>query len=367
MDAASPNESDPAGDPPSGRLRAYLRRSAVDLCVLAIVATAVFSVLGCLGTFFFVGELASHFKPFYLAAALAGTAMLVLLRAWRWALFGAAVVALNAVSVVPWYIAAGETAQGRAGPNLRIALANVHTENTQYGALIEWIEADPPDVLVVQEIDGEWYEELQILKTRYPHCVERPRGDNFGIAVYSRLPLENAGIRLLGDVGVPAVAADLVGEGWAARLIAVHPLPPVSSAYADQRGQQLKEAADIAREVPLCVLAGDLNTTMWSPAHRRLERDSGLRNTRRGFGLLGTWPAFLRPFAIPLDHCLCSPRIEVVRCVRGPHIGSDHLPMLFELRVPKDSGTGLAPQEDSAQRENGPAWKRKPPTTSGRA
>ena len=48
---------------------------------------------------------------------------------------------------------------------------------------------------------------------------------------------------------------------------------------------------------PPTVLIGDLNVTMWANHYKRLERASGLKNARHGFGVQPTWPLFL-PFAI---------------------------------------------------------------------
>jgi endonuclease/exonuclease/phosphatase (EEP) superfamily protein YafD len=38
---------------------------------------------------------------------------------------------------------------------------------------------------------------------------------------------------------------------------------------------------------------------------------------------------------IPLDHCLVSPELAVVDRRRGPHVGSDHLPLLIEIQLPR--------------------------------
>nr|WP_094673053.1 hypothetical protein [Hydrocoleum sp. CS-953] len=70
-------------------------------------------------------------------------------------------------------------------------------------------------------------------------------------------------------------------------------------------------------------MAGDLNTTMWSPYYQKLEQKTGLRNSRLGFGILPSWPAkgfshsivfyiLSRFFQIPIDHCLISSEIKVV-------------------------------------------------------
>lgn len=76
---------------------------------------------------------------------------------------------------------------------------------------------------------------------------------------------------------------------------------------------------------------GDLNVTMWSSNYSKLIADSGLANSRKGFGILATWPMFFPLLSIPLDHCLVSPGIGINACRSGPDIGSDHLPLIVEL------------------------------------
>ncbi|NET13198.1 MAG: endonuclease/exonuclease/phosphatase family protein, partial [Okeania sp. SIO1H6] len=97
------------------------------------------------------------------------------------------------------------------------------------------------------------------------------------------------------------------------------------------------------------ILAGDLNITMWSPDYHKLEQETGLRNSRLGFGIIPTWPArfnnsvllyiLSRFFQIPIDHCLISSEIKVVnvntRANSGLNLGSDHLPLITDLFISK--------------------------------
>jgi endonuclease/exonuclease/phosphatase (EEP) superfamily protein YafD len=77
------------------------------------------------------------------------------------------------------------------------------------------------------------------------------------------------------------------------------------------------------------VLAGDFNTTPWAPGYRAL-LSTGLDDDGR---TRTSWPAFL-PFAlIPIDHVLVSPQLQVISKRRGPRLGSDHYPIVVELRL----------------------------------
>jgi endonuclease/exonuclease/phosphatase (EEP) superfamily protein YafD len=81
------------------------------------------------------------------------------------------------------------------------------------------------------------------------------------------------------------------------------------------------------------IVLGDLNTTSWSPYFRDLLADSGLADTRRGFGVLGSWPDLPSPLRIPIDHCLVSDKVAVHDRRIGPPVGSDHRGVIVDLTV----------------------------------
>ena len=75
--------------------------------------------------------------------------------------------------------------------------------------------------------------------------------------------------------------------------------------------------------------------TMFSPVYRSWIHGLDIKNSRAGFGPLGSWPTFVPFLRLPLDQCLVSPAVEVVDCRLGPKIGSDHLPLIVDLRLPR--------------------------------
>ena len=106
----------------------------------------------------------------------------------------------------------------------------------------------------------------------------------------------------------------------------------MSAIYSELRDDQLDAVAATAAAADLpVVVAGDLNATGWSPILRRLQRDGGLRLSTRGW--VPTWPVGMPVLWVPLDHVLHSAAIGVVRCVRSNDIGSDHYPLVVDLRV----------------------------------
>ncbi len=86
------------------------------------------------------------------------------------------------------------------------------------------------------------------------------------------------------------------------------------------------------------ILAGDFNVTMWSSQYKAMIANSGLHNTRQGFGILPTQSSYFPQFSwlsIPLDHFLVSRDIVVENMKTGKPIGSDHLPIIADFLIPQ--------------------------------
>ena len=77
---------------------------------------------------------------------------------------------------------------------------------------------------------------------------------------------------------------------------------------------------------------GDLNITMWSPNYQEFVDRAELKNTRQGHGILPSWPTQFPVLSIPIDHVLVSSEIQVRDTRIGRNVGSDHLPIIVDLR-----------------------------------
>lgn len=298
---------------------------------LACLAT----VTGFLGRLWWMFELTSHFR-FHLAVLLVALAVVwAIKRSWRMAAICAAAVAVNAVLVLLLLWPDGNPAL-TTGPRFRLVALNVHTANERSDLVLKFLRQTDADVILLMEVNERWLSALASLRTLYPQVIAEPREDNFGIALFSRLPLTNSEVIEFGRAEVPSIVATVAVGGQNVFLLGAHPLPPGSAENARLRNAQLQEIAKRVRRcgnIPAIVL-GDLNSTAWSPYFAGLLRDGGLKNTSQGRGLFGSWPVWM-PFArIPLDHCLVSASIRVVNKQLGPPVGSDHLPVVVEVQLP---------------------------------
>ena len=301
------------------------------------------TMAGFLARLWWVFELASHFR-LHLAIGLAGLAVVWAVKCcWRMASICGVCAAVNAVLVLMVLLPV-ETTGSQTGIRLRLASVNIHTENQRSDLVLKFLQAADADVILLLEVNEAWMNALQPLRTHYPQVIAEPREDNFGIALFSRLPLTNSEVIELGQAEVPSIATTVSVGGEQVFLLGTHPLPPGSAEYARLRNEQLQEIAALIRRrnMPAIVL-GDLNCTPWSPYFTDLLREGELKNTSQRRGLFGSWPAWLPLARIPLDHGLVSQNICVVEKRMGPPVGSDHLPLILELQIPTEARVPAPP------------------------
>jgi endonuclease/exonuclease/phosphatase (EEP) superfamily protein YafD len=260
-----------------------------------------------------------------------GSILLLALKS-RSALFFLPVVALLLFDLHPLYLG-GPSGKVVDGGN-KIMCINLYSKNRQFKSVKNYINEKNPDLLVLQEFNEFWQSKLEPLLNEYPYRLRVPRSDSFGIAVYSKLKVSDFEVQSFGSANLPSIVGELqIGEKMV-RLIATHPLPPVSENYFHHRNQQLKQLANYIRTKSApAILVGDLNTSSFSENFKTTIELSGLRDSRQGFGLLGTWPGWFTPLMTTLDHFLISDEISVIERSVGPHVGSDHLPIFMEFSL----------------------------------
>jgi len=311
-----------------------VRGALVRLIGLGSAGLAVCTLLYFVAPYNRFAETTTHFVTWYASFGAIGFAVSLALRERKTAVLCLAFTLFYLTLIVPWYWP-GRNLAAINEPNVRVLTANLLSINEEAELLLDLVESSDPDVIVLQELSPMWIRALAPLRETHKFHVERGRSDHFGIGTYSRIPLENAEVFNLADARYPAIRADIQVNGRLVSVLNMHTVPPLTADLFTIRNEQLEAAAMFADAADdLTIVAGDLNITMWSPYYRKLETDSELRNVRRGFGIIPTWPANLPLFKIALDHVLVSQDIFVIDLERGTDIGSDHLPLIADLFVP---------------------------------
>jgi endonuclease/exonuclease/phosphatase (EEP) superfamily protein YafD len=285
------------------------------------------------GRWHFMLDNLSSFQAQFSAGFLVLLALTSMARTKIW--IGATSVCLivTLVQLAPWYAPMHPASAAGDDDRIKIVSSNVLARHTTGRRLAELVGKELPDVVGVVELTPRVVESLSVMRESYPHFIEVPDDGTSGLGLYSRLPIFDARLLELGPR--PVITATLVVNRTTIEVILAHPHAPMYAGWARSRNEQLQLLASHIRDSgrPTIVL-GDLNIAMWSPYYRDFAAVSGLRNAREGHGIGGSWPA-LFGLAVPIDHILASPEIELANFRVLPSIGSDHFPIAAELGIPK--------------------------------
>jgi endonuclease/exonuclease/phosphatase (EEP) superfamily protein YafD len=311
-----------------------VRKCAVAAIVLICSVSAALSMFAFAARFWWIFELLTHLRAHYLFALVLGAAILATLKHFKLAAVFGVFAIINLCFVLTLYLP--ESRSRADGRPIRLMNVNGYHYNPTRQKLITLIHDTQPEVVLVLEVDDAWVKDLELLADSYPHRHYEPREHDLGIALLSRLPVNDLDVHYFGPADVPSFTARLEDHGGNSfHLIGTHPLPPLSATGAVARNEQLTNInAFIQTLAGPVVLAGDLNSTSWSPNFRDFVRRAGLRDSRNGFGNQPTHPGRLAPIGIAIDHVLVTPDISVRARSVGPYIGSDHRPVIVDLVIP---------------------------------
>jgi len=298
--------------------------------LIGLCAATVFALLAPLGWPF---ELFAHFRVQYAALALVLAPVLVWLRHPRTAVLAVALALFHALPAAEDALAS-ERVTECGGPALTVVTANVRYRNGDHQQFLDWLAAHPADVVVVQELTAAWAADLA-RQPGYPYRKFLVREDPYGIGILSRWPLDAVTQVDLAEDGLPSLVGRLDAGGHGLQVLGLHTRWPITPSLARARDRSLREAARLVASHDLPVVAlGDLNLTPYSPVFAEFLRQAGLRDGMDGHQWRPTWQVGFWPLALPVDHVLVSPEVCVERAEVGPSIGSDHRPVIAQLRLP---------------------------------
>lgn len=310
---------------------------------LLVAAGAVLTAATATADQFWLADMVTFFQPQLAFALLVFSALALLFRRWIALL---ALGAMFAFAALPLVLTANPLAPDGGPPTVRVIASNVLFDNPTPERFAKVVEELSPDIIVAQEARYNWPDVLRALPG-YPYSAGPDLYRWSSNLVVSRYPIR---ARLLSDLtpgdrvgGGPAIRVEVDLPGRAAPLVvyAVHaPTPRTLAGWQGRSAYHEAVAKLIAAEPPgtQIVMAGDWNTPVWSPAYARMLQASGLQATERS-----AWPAATRLFwrtqgvtlvGTPIDLVAVSPGITVADQFLGPEFGSDHLPVVVDLKLP---------------------------------
>lgn len=299
---------------------------------LVALGTMCASIMGSFSAWHQVFDLFSHFRCQYFVLLGLCTVALWWRKSPRLAIPATILTLHNAVLIGPYYLPRSPAED--TSEKLSLVSFNVHTANRNSQAVLEYLQSRDPDLILLIEVDERWIRELNRLEARYPHRVVFPAPHNFGLAVYSKLPITRQDVSPLGPNQSTSICLELDFHGQTIGFLGTHPYPPMLPSRYCTRNAQLKSVAERAKSMSVpTIVAGDFNATPWCVGLQPLY-EAGLIDSALGFGLQLTWNSKIPLLWIPIDHVLVSQEFQTLRRTVGPHCGSDHYAVEAELLLP---------------------------------
>lgn len=317
---------------PKGSSFATISKAALPrLLWLGIIALGVVTLLSLFARSSWFCELFSHFTLQLgrsLAILLIGA---LLLRRWWASILALVLLIPHGINASYYYPHTDEVDSSR--PDFTVISFNVLTANNQFEDVRKYLLSIDPDLILLMEVDRRWLAALEELDHHYPHSLKGPREDNFGMALFSKHPIDSHTLTKVEGSGVPCLHAVLTIDGRQLEVIGAHPIPPMGPARARSRNEYLQAVAERVEKArsPTLVL-GDFNCTPWSPFFRDLIDETGLIDSGKKRGNQSTWRRGNLLFSIPIDHVLHSSDLSCTSRTISPNLGSDHHPIHTRFR-----------------------------------
>lgn len=312
----------------------------IALLVAATSLTLCGSLLGFSNSLWFCFLLDQFRLMFFLVAA-ALMAPSLILRKLDLALVNLAILVINFCGMQGWipYCSTHSESISADGKHLHILEMNVEYTNNDYEKAITLIKNEKPDLVVIEELTNIWLAHLQTALKAYPYRVIATEDTPYGNGIFSKVPFQKTNCFKLGPRHHPTLKADFVLNDTPMSIIHTHLPGPVSPRSFPMHKMEANEVENI---IATCrnnaILCGDMNSSSWCYPLRGIAEKGSLKDTRSGRGLQPSWPSKKRFPHFPIlaiDHCFVRGNIKTIDRRTGPFIGSDHLPVIIDLSIPK--------------------------------
>lgn len=301
------------------------------ILIAGLLLTGLVVVGARLGGLHWFGDILALVVDYALLSALLLLLAFGWRRAWRWATIAALLVGLAGAQIAS-YPRVEPIAPPAAKPSVRLLVYNIYHLNNDLDAVVATVRRYDPDIVFLMEYSDAVQGAIEGAFADYPHRLIRPSRFTMGLALFSRLPIESAEVHRAEETRIPVFEVQLLADGAPFTVVGGHPWAPQPQWGALHRLQMelITRVAEAA--APPLIVAGDFNAAPWSHTMRALAERADARPVARELGLTKTF----RPvpgFGLPLDHVLVSAAWQVLALEYGPPGGSDHAPLIVDLRL----------------------------------
>ena len=224
-------------------------------------------------------------------------------------------------------------AAGYVNDTFKVFSANIHKDNMELSALKHEVQKIDPAILLLLEVTPKQKDQLYPIILTYPYHVENIFEGDLGFIFLSKFPVHQHHISKLSKYGNSLLEARLEIKHRPVMFYGIHAQRPDRGDHSERKRQFFEPAKKIREHTLPAIVAGDFNTTPYSPVFRKFLNIAGLKDSREGFGWQPSWPTFFPPLWIPIDHVLVTHNIQVHKRTTGSYIGSDHYPVIAELLI----------------------------------
>jgi len=279
-------------------------------------------------------DLLTQLAPFYLAGAVLAAVIAAMgervLRRTGVVVALIAAIAAGALIAPEFLRSTGPTASAGAPGQIKVIEINAWRQNPHPDRLVDWLQAEDPDMIVIPESSVLLRE--MILRRMHRAGVA---GWSSSVMTFARKPYLRMDRPVIDRATrLTFVNATYDSQSGPYEVVATHYDWPTSRRQPIQSVGLAGVVARLPRE--RMILAGDFNSAPWSFRRRYEDRAFGLIRRDRA---LATWPTghagpwrWAAPFPfMPIDHLYAGPGWATVSVRRGPRVGSDHYPLVVIL------------------------------------
>jgi endonuclease/exonuclease/phosphatase (EEP) superfamily protein YafD len=288
---------------------------------LAAWAAVLALLLGFLGPWFQLGDSFAQFRHVLVIAVAIVAVVSAIRQSWTRAMMATASVVAGIALSYPHLPFGGPDADGQG--KYKLIQFNLKLHNARQAEAAQWVLAQRPDVVMLQEYLPETHPAFAALEAELPYGTTCKSVKLGYVAVRTRFPIMSQ--HCVESEGLTWLQANVDGKPITFAALHLHwPWP-------FRQWQQLEslQSAFAAMPQPV-VLAGDFNAAPWSASVKTVETWTksdvipGYRATLWPdvFHNEKTWPA------LPIDQVLLPAGSVVSQVHVGPFLGSDHRPVV---------------------------------------
>lgn len=221
-----------------------------------------------------------------------------------------------------------------AAQGLKVAHFNVLKYTSDHGPTMQRAIETKADIISFQEVDFEWADTLlKYLPEQYPHYKIVPYDGSYGLAIFSKHPLEHVEVMYVDEV--PNLVGKVLVDEQAINFVASHTKAPLRPFNYHHRNNHIAAISHYLKRIegPLLVI-GDFNTVPWDDNILQFKSDSNLFDSRKD--LAATYPNKIGIARIPIDYIFHSQEVECLSFSTVVGTSSDHLGIVGIYQINKN-------------------------------